>query len=154
MDPVRREPIQLFDAVVDGMDAPQDRNGVERTVSQIKTEIGQQYYLCELKPNGLRSYGGAQFRRYEMSGRETDGENRKRQTEFDQQAGSENVAYIRQPAAPKNFLVWPQRQQLLERHENQADEQQSLDVNPVQMALPVARTKDQRNLDTSSADAT
>src|SRR5262249_21496534 len=65
MDACRGEPIELFDAVVDGVELPQPRNGMECAVSAVKPNIAEDDHLHDLQPVRLSGNFRLKGRGYE-----------------------------------------------------------------------------------------
>ncbi len=123
MDPVRGQPVQLLDAVVHGVEAPQERHGMDKPVGGIKADIRHDDGQRRSGPERQRGDaagepGGHQGAR--VGQRKAQDEHG---TDADDDGIEQQIDGVVEPAAAQDALFAPIGDKPFERHENQQQDQ-------------------------------
>ena len=129
MDPGGGEPVHLLDAVMDLVQPPQSRDGVEGAMGEVEAEIGEQQHLDRLQPERLArdrvaKRGGHDERR---SSERIASTARTSPIRIDD-AVDEDVDEIVRPAVAQQLLALALGEQPLERNEDERRHQEEAEI--------------------------
>ncbi len=131
MNARRRQPVELFDAVMDGVEAPQPRHRVEHAVGKVEAEIGQQDHQGNLDRQRPGGDGLPQRRRHDKGRGREHSDRHAEEAELDDDAVEQQEKHIVRPGAAQDLLLAMQRQEPLQGHEDQARDQNQLQTERV-----------------------
>src|ERR1700722_11005893 len=135
MDPGRREPVKLFNTVVNGVESPQPWNGMKHAMGPVESEIGKHNDQRYLNPIRQTSDRGLNGRRDNLRGRENACDNDGEETELYQHAVQKQEDEIVRPTPTKNLLLRMHGEQPLKRHEHKTGDENNLEAKGIHGAL-------------------